>query len=277
MKFVIKGKKALVTGASVGIGRGLAKALAARGVTVAIAARRVAALHELAEEITRAGQPRPVVLEADLSKRGVAADLAARAVKALGQVDILFNNAGANVVGSQFGAGDNDDMRGIFEINYWSPLALIQALVPAMRQRRDGAVVNVTSLAGVAAWVFTGHYSSTKAALSLASETLRLELNGSGVHVLELMAGPTETALLAGARDNVPGAGTAINWGPRGNVEQLSGRVMRALERRQNVLVYPRALGLTPIFPIPSRWIMNLLQRKLDGDPSRIAKSGSVH
>ena len=272
MRFVLENKRALVTGASVGIGRGLAKALAARGVRVAVAARRVAALDELAEEIARAGHPRPVVLEADLSRRGAAADLAARAVTALGQVDILFNNAGASVVGSQFGAGDNDDMRGIFEINYWSPLALIQALVPAMRQRRDGAVVNVTSLSGVTAWVFTGHYSSTKAALSLASETLRLELNGSGVHVMELMAGPIETALLARARDNVPGAGTAISWGPRGTVEQLSGRAMRALERRQKVLVYPRALGLAPIFPIPSRWIMNLLQRKLDGDPSRIAK-----
>lgn len=269
---MLTGKTALVTGASVGIGRGLAKALAARGVTVAVAARRVAALNELAEEIARAGHPRPVVLEADLSKRGVAAVLAARAVKALGQVDILLNNAGASAVGSQFGAGDNDDMRGIFELNYWSPLALIQALVPAMRQRRDGAVVNVTSLSGVAPWVFTGHYSSTKAALTLASETLRLELKGSGVHVLELMAGPIETAMLAGTRANVPGAGVAIRLGPRGTVEELARRVMRALERRQKVLVYPRALGLTPIFPIPSRWFVNLLQRKLDGDPSRIAR-----
>jgi len=177
VKFVLTGKTALVTGASVGIGRGLAKALAARGVTVAIAARRVAALDELAAEVSGAGHPRPVVLEADLSKRGVAAVLAARAVKSLGQVDILVNNAGASAVGSQFGAGDNGDMRELFELNYWSPLALIQALVPAMRQRRDGAVVNVTSLSGVAPWVFTGHYSSTKAALSLASQTLRLELN----------------------------------------------------------------------------------------------------
>ena len=273
VKFVLTGKTALVTGASVGIGRGLAKALAARGVTVAIAARRVAALDELAAEVSGAGHPRPVVLEADLSKRGVAAVLAARAVKSLGQVDILVNNAGASAVGSQFGAGDNDDMRELFELNYWSPLALIQALVPAMRQRRDGAVVNVTSLSGVAPWVFTGHYSSTKAALSLASQTLRLELNGSRVHVMELMAGPIETAMLAKARDIVPGARDAIGRGPRGTVEQLSARTIRALEQRRKVLVYPRTLGFTPFFPIPARWLTSLLQRKLDGDPSRLAES----
>jgi len=272
MKMVLEGKRALITGASVGIGRDLAKALAGRGVAVAVAARRIGALEELAAEIVAAGHPRPAVLAVDLGKRGAAADLAARAAAALGAIDILINNAGANVLGSQFGAGDSDAMRELFELNYWSPLALIQALVPAMRQRKDGAVVNVTSLAGIAPWVFTGHYSSTKAALSLASETLRLELNGSGVHVLELMAGPTETALLAGARQNVPGAGRAMALGPTGTTEELSRLVIRALERRRKTLIYPRTLRLTPVFPAPSRWFMSLLQRKLDGDVSRLGK-----
>ncbi|HTY77604.1 MAG TPA: SDR family NAD(P)-dependent oxidoreductase [Candidatus Bathyarchaeia archaeon] len=274
MKMILKGKRALVTGASVGIGRALARALASQGVTVVVAARRTAALDDLAAEIAAAGHPRPRPLGVDLGKRGAAADLAARATAEVGQIDILVNNAGANVLGSQFGAGDSDAMRELFELNYWSPLALIQALVPGMRQRRDGAVVNVTSLAGIAPWVFTGHYSSTKAALSLASETLRLELRGSGVHVLELMAGPTETALLAGARQNVPGAGRAMALGPTGTTEELARLVVRALERRRKILVYPRTLGLTPVFPSPSRWFMTLLQRKLDGDVSRLAQPG---
>jgi short-subunit dehydrogenase len=272
MKMILKDKRALVTGASVGIGRALAKALAAHGVTVVVAARRTAALEELAGEIAAAGHPRPLPLGVDLGKRGAAADLAARATAEVGQIDILVNNAGANVLGSQFDAGDSDAMRELFELNYWSPLALIQALVPAMRSRREGAVVNVTSLAGIAPWVFTGHYSSTKAALSLASETLRLELRGSGVHVLELMAGPTETALLAGARQNVPGAGRAMALGPTGTTEELARLVMRALERRRKILVYPRTLGLTPVFPGPSRWFMTMLQRTLDGDVSRLGK-----
>jgi short-subunit dehydrogenase len=250
----------------VGIGRAIARALAERGVTMAIAARRTAALEELAGEMAGAGHERPVVLATDLTKRGAAADLATRAAAELGQIDILINNAGASATGSQWEAGDGKTARELFELNYWSPLALIQALVPAMRRRKDGAVVNVTSLSALTPWVCTGHYSSTKAALSLASETLRLELHGSGVHVLEVMAGPIETALLGWVRRSVPGAATAMAWGPRGNPDTLARLVIRGLERRRKTLIYPRALGLTPHFPVPSRWLMALLQRRLDGD-----------
>ena len=267
----LEGKRALVTGASVGIGRAIATSLAARGVVVAVAARRTAALVELADEIARAGHERPVVLGVDLARRGEAGDLAVRALAKLGQVDILVNNAGASIVGSQWKLADGDAARELFEINYWSPLALIQALVPPMRQRKEGAVVNVTSLAGLAPWVFTGHYSSTKAALSLASETLRLELNGSAVHVLEVTAGPTETALLAGARRDVPGAAAAMAWGPHGNTATLARLTVRALERRRKTLVYPRSLGLAPILPVAARWLMAQIQRKLDGNEARLA------
>jgi short-subunit dehydrogenase len=266
MNMILQDKRALITGASVGIGRAIARALAERGVTMAIAARRTAALEELAGEMAGAGHERPVVLATDLAKRGAAADLATRAAAELGQIDILINNAGASATGSQWDAGDGKTARELFELNYWSPLALIQALVPAMRRRKDGAVVNVTSLSALTPWVCTGHYSSTKAALSLASETLRLELHGSGVHVLEVMAGPIETALLGWVRRSVPGAATAMAWGPRGNPDTLARLVIRGLERRRKTLIYPRALGLTPHFPVPSRWLMALLQRRLDGD-----------
>jgi short-subunit dehydrogenase len=275
-KMNLEGKRALITGASTGIGNAVARALAERGVVMAIAARRTAALEELADTIARAGRSRPVVLTVDLSKRGAAADLARRAETALGQVDILINNAGLGMLGSQWVLGDNDAARALCEVNYWSPLALIQALVPAMRQRGDGAVVNVTSLAAVAPYVFTGHYSSTKAALSLASETLWLELNGSGVHALEVMPGPTETALLAWARRNVPGAGSAMSLAPRGNVETLARLIVRGLERRRKSFVYPPWLGLTPLVPAMARWLMTRMQRHLDGDESRIAAASAA-
>ena len=266
MNMILQDKRALITGASVGIGRAIARALAERGVTMAIAARRTAALEELAGEMAGAGHERPVVLATDLTKRGAAADLATRAAAELGQIDILINNAGASAVGSQWDMGDGDAARELFELNYWSPMALIQALVPPMRRRRDGAVVNVTSLSGVTPWVCTGHYSSTKAALSLASETLRLELKGSGVHVLEVIAGPIETALLAWVRRDVPGASAAMAWGPRGKADKLARLVVQGLERRRKTLVYPRSLGLTPFLPVPSRWLMARLQHNLDGD-----------
>ena len=111
MKMKLAGKTALVTGASSGIGRGLAKALAAEGVRLAVSGRRADALASLADEIERDGGARPVVLPADLSQRGQAADLAARATAALGQIDILLNNAGVGISGAQHVVGDDDMAR----------------------------------------------------------------------------------------------------------------------------------------------------------------------
>jgi len=96
MDLHLQDKTALVTGASVGIGRGIAKALAAEGVRVAISARRVDKLQSLAEEIVTAGGKAPVIIESDLYAEDAAPRLAAAAVAGLGHVDILINNAGGS-------------------------------------------------------------------------------------------------------------------------------------------------------------------------------------
>ncbi|MFI5290325.1 MAG: SDR family NAD(P)-dependent oxidoreductase, partial [Polyangia bacterium] len=159
MKTDLNGKRVLVTGASSGIGRALSKALAQAGAKLAIAARRVGALEALADEIALAGGARPVVLTADLSARGEAERLGARAIEALGAVDILVNNAGVGAGGAQVVMGDADEARALFETNYWAPLALTRALVPEMRKRGAGAVVNVASIGAVTPMPFAGHYS----------------------------------------------------------------------------------------------------------------------
>jgi 3-oxoacyl-[acyl-carrier protein] reductase len=96
MDLQLKNKTALVTGASVGIGRGIAKALAAEGVHVAISARRTDKLKELSDEIEQAGGKRPVIIESDLYVEDAAARLAKAAMEGLGRVDILVNNAGGS-------------------------------------------------------------------------------------------------------------------------------------------------------------------------------------
>jgi len=93
MDLQLKNKTALVTGASVGIGRGIAKALAAEGVKLAISARRADKLQEVADEIVAAGGHRPVIIESDLYPEDAAAKLTAAAIQGLGHVDILVNNA----------------------------------------------------------------------------------------------------------------------------------------------------------------------------------------
>ncbi len=248
----LSGKTALVTGASSGIGWQLARALGARGARLAISARRTEQLEELAEEVARKGGAKPVVLPSDLSVRGAAKQLATKAVGALSRVDIVVNNAGSGVGGLQWVVGDGDEGRETFELNFWSPLALIQELVPSMRDRGKGAVVNVTSIAQILAMGGLGHYNASKAALAMATETLRLELSGSGVHVLEVVAGPIATGMQGEAR-LVPGADELLKRAPLGKPATLARLTVRALERGRKRLVYPRALTGAYNFPFAGR------------------------
>jgi short-subunit dehydrogenase len=275
MKMQLAGKTALVTGASSGIGRGLAKALAAEGVRVAVSARRADALASLADEIEKAGNARPEVLPADLSKRGQATELAARATAALGRVDILVNNAGVGIGGAQHIVGDDEMARDLFETNYWSALALIAALVPSMRTRGVGSVVNVASIGAITPMPLAGHYSSSKAALSLASETMRLELRGSGVNVFSVLPGPVETGMLAeyGA---VPGGERLLSKMPRGNVTELASKIVAGIKRGQRALVYPTALAFMRHLPtLAQRLSASAVHGVIDIGDDRKLRGGS--
>lgn len=279
MSFRIEGRRILVTGASSGIGHALALQLAAKGASLAIAARREPLLEELATQIEADGLPRPPVLVADLASRGEAAKLAERAVEALGGVDVLVNNAGGGVGGLQWMVGDRDEAREAFEVNLWSPLALTATLLPPMRDRDDGAIVNVTSTGQVMPVWGMGHYVATKAALAQATETLRLELEGSGVHVLEVIPGPTDTAIQGESR-LVPGFDRLVARAPVGKPEDLARLTIRALEKRRKRLVYPRGLRLPYSLPGIYRLYIGAMARRLraelDTDDSRVIRSGSM-
>lgn len=134
----LRGRRVLLTGASTGIGRVLARLLADEGAVLAVAARRESLLEELADEIAAAGNARPETLGTDLSRSGAAGELAEQAVRALGGVDLLINNAGASAVGAQSALADGGAARASFEINFWAPVALAAALSPAMREQGEG-------------------------------------------------------------------------------------------------------------------------------------------
>ena len=244
----MNGASVLLTGASSGIGRELAPVLAGRGARLAISGRREGALAAVADAIERSGHERPAVVPADLARRGAAAELAEEARAALGRVDVLVNNAGGGVGGSQWAVGDGDAAREAFEVNYWSPLALVQALVPAMRERRRGAVVNVTSMAQVSTWPVFGAYAATKAALALSTETLRLELSNSGVHVLEAIPGPVDTAVQGETR-MAPGIERMLDRVPLGDAGEMARRIVAALERGRTRVVYPRRAAFAYVLP----------------------------
>lgn len=258
----LDGKRALVTGASSGIGRAIAHALAKKGVQLAIAARRTSELESLAEEIASDGEAaakRPIVLTADLSKPGEAARLAETARAALGEIELLVSNAGVNITGRQEDLGDADEARAMFETNYWSPLALTRALLPSMRAKNQGAIVNVTSLASLTPLPKDGHYASTKAALSLATEALRMELASTAIQVLNVLPGPVATAMFEAPRVLGPEFGKMMDRSPRGTPDGLARRIVSALERRRARVVYPASYAFVRRFPNFSLWAAHRL------------------
>jgi short-subunit dehydrogenase len=251
--FELTGSRALITGASSGIGRELAKELAARGALLAISARRRPLLDSLAEEISAGGLTAPAVFEADLSREGTAQALATQATEKLGLIDLLVNNAGGGVGGRTSAVGDRDEAREAFETNYWSPLALIKTLVPAMEARGRGAVVNVTSMAQVSTWPGFGAYAATKAALGVATETLAMELLGSPVRVMEVIPGPVDTAVQGETR-LAPGIERMLDRTPLGDPAVLARLIAGGLERGATRVIYPRRARVAYMLPTLARW-----------------------
>ena len=143
MDLQLKNKTALVTGASVGIGRGIAKALAAEGVKLAISARRADKLQEVADEIVAAGGHRPVIIESDLYPEDAAAKLTAAAIQGLGHVDILVNNAGGSRSFKDLHVSE-EAWQEANTLNFHRPRQVADALVDQMIARKWGRIINIT-------------------------------------------------------------------------------------------------------------------------------------
>ena len=143
MDLQLKNKTALITGASVGIGRGIAKALAAEGVHVAISARRTDKLKELSDEIEQAGGQRPVIIESDLYLEDAATRLAKAALEGLGRVDILINNAGGSRSFKDLHVSEEAWQEAI-TLNFHRPRQVADALIDQMIEHQWGRIINIT-------------------------------------------------------------------------------------------------------------------------------------
>jgi NAD(P)-dependent dehydrogenase (short-subunit alcohol dehydrogenase family) len=194
----LAGKVAIVTGASSGIGAATARRLAAEGATLVLAARRTDRIEKLARELGRA-----TAVTTDMRVPGQVGSLVAVAVEAFGGVDVLVNNAGQGLHQPLMDVG-LDDLVAVTELNFYAPLVAMQAVVPVMRQRGGGSIVNVSSGTTLMLPVGTGAYAATKAALNMMSRTARAELAADGIAVSTVYPFVTATefhdALRAGRR-----------------------------------------------------------------------------
>ncbi|MEU5886370.1 oxidoreductase [Streptomyces sp. NPDC047461] len=188
----------LITGASSGFGREIARAALADGDVVVGAVRRPEALDDLV-----AAHPDQVeALRLDVADT-VAAEAAVRDVVARhGRIDVLVNNAGRTHVGAFEETGE-DELRALFDVHVFGPAALVRAVLPSMRERRSGAIVQMSSMGGQMSFAGFGAYSGTKFALEGMSEALADEVADFGIKVLIVEPGAFRTSLFEADRAGV--------------------------------------------------------------------------
>jgi NAD(P)-dependent dehydrogenase (short-subunit alcohol dehydrogenase family) len=178
----------LITGVSAGLGRALARAALDRGDTVAGTVRSAAA----AEAFEVLAADRAVAFQMDVTNEAAVKAVVGEVQERLGPIDVAVNNAGYGLVGAVEEAS-LDEVRAQFETNVFGPLAVMKAVLPAMRARRTGRIVNVTSVSGLATWAGTGVYCASKHALVALTQTMAAELAELGVKVINVAPGGMRT------------------------------------------------------------------------------------
>lgn len=180
----------VITGASMGIGRSLALAWAARKVDVVLSARGKTALDDVAREVNALGA-RAVVVPGDVTHEDHRKEIVERAIAETGSIDVLVNNAGRGFLAPALKI-DVAQMRDLFELNVVAPLHLTQ-LAAKHLERSRGTVVMMSSIAGVVAAPRYGAYAASKFALEAIAMAMRSEVAASGIRVVVVRPGPVAT------------------------------------------------------------------------------------
>jgi NAD(P)-dependent dehydrogenase (short-subunit alcohol dehydrogenase family) len=191
----LQGKTALVTGGGTGIGAAIALAFAREGCCTAIAGRREDKLRETAARFS--GAPPVIYKAADIGDRRSIQELFAWANEQLGRIDILVNSSGVNVVKRSMAELSPDDWDYLLRVNATGAFNCLHAVLPQMRQRRDGLVINISSIAGKRAGLLGGvAYNASKFAMSALGMTVAVEEKDHGIRVTNVYPGEVDTPIL---------------------------------------------------------------------------------
>jgi short-subunit dehydrogenase len=237
------GRTAIVTGASTGLGAEFARQLARRGMRVALVARREAELEKVASGI-RAGGGDAIVVPCDVGERASVERVGADAIARLGRVDLLVNNAGYNTHGL-FKDHPDDDIERMFRVNVLGQIWWIKAVLPAMRRRGEGWIVNLSSVAGKLGQPDEAVYASTKFAITGLSESLAYEFDPLGIHVLCVHPAVVRTEMFTPeVLARMPEVAKRAFIDP----DVFCEAVLRALERGAYEVTVPRHVGFSYLF-----------------------------
>jgi NAD(P)-dependent dehydrogenase (short-subunit alcohol dehydrogenase family) len=195
----IKGKVALVTGGTKGIGRAIAEQLSDAGAKVIVVARTAPVSMDQDQYF----------IQADVSEPGSGSFIAQEVLSKYGRIDIIINNAGANLSpGGGFSTLSDEDWSNDWQLNFMSAVRINKALLPAMIRQGGGVIIHIsTGAAKVPVWEMTMSYSASKAALNVYSKALANELGSKGIRVNVVSPGLVKTPLLLDYLDNLATSG----------------------------------------------------------------------
>ncbi len=222
----------ILTGASEGIGAACARAFAARGARLVLNAR--------SEERLQALQlPDARIVAGDITMASTRETLVNQTLADFGRIDILINNAGAGIYWPA-SISPEEESRRLFELNFFAPYALARLVIPHMRERRSGTIVNVSSIAGKITLPWMTVYSATKSALSTVTDGLRMELARDNVHAMSVYPGYVQTEFHKHAIGENPPA--VIVSGRRFAItpDRCAADILRGIARRAPSVVTPR-------------------------------------
>lgn len=182
----------LITGCSTGIGRELCKLLFDKGYTVVATARNVEALKNL---------PASLKLSLDVTEKESISDAVKKVISRFDKIDILINNAGYSVRGALEEVSVNDAKR-MFDVNVFGIVNMIQAVIPEMRKKKYGKIINIGSISGKFVQAINGVYCASKFAVEALSDALRLELHSYNIQSTVIEPGPMKTNFFKTLADN---------------------------------------------------------------------------
>jgi short-subunit dehydrogenase len=226
----LKGARAIVTGASSGIGRAIAVEFGRRGARLLLAARSLEALTEVAE-LARAKGGDAVSLQLDVTREDAADRLAQETVRHFGGIDILVNNAGIGLH-STIADASAADVEALFRLNVLAAAATIRTVVPIMRGQGAGMIINISSVAGRIVVPHIGYYSASKFALTAIGDALRLEEAHRGVRVMNVFPGTTRSRF---GENRLGIRGPAAHQRlPPVSAEKVARRIAESVERNRD-------------------------------------------
>jgi short-subunit dehydrogenase len=216
------GKRVVITGASSGIGAALARRLAGHGAVVGLIARRPERLAEVLADCRRTSADSTIWI-ADLAQTATVGQLGLRAWEDLGGIDVLVNNA-ATPKRRAADVLDPAEVEAVMRVNFLAPMRLTLAVLPRMLERGHGVIVNVSSMGGRLGIIHEAAYCASKFALCGWSESLAIDLHGTGVSVKLIEPGPVDTEIW-----DQPGSEEPLYQGPKVPADEVADGIIAAL------------------------------------------------